>query len=263
MESARCDSAALPYDHRRDAEGRPAIEQITQRIVRHAHGKWYGRMHEHLDAIGQRGLFTQFGSVRDMDDLRDPGSRTHLRGLKALLRFWHDGDDGEQTLYSLGMEARAPLPELAVELLITVARMTEWTERRGKAYFEAGLVHEIQGRGPQAWECHTLAAAADPRNPDPVLGLARLAHYAKRHDECVALTERGLELARDARSVLQWNPQARGLWPAYVLAGSLRALGRLDEARARGAAGRHEARPGARPAAPRGLPGSVIRAPVC
>lgn len=221
------------YAYAHDHHGNLVCTLPRERLVRAGHGRWEGRVHE---AQTIDGLVVTVGpDVCRWVHAKPPAAAdSNARNLRILTAWHHSEPHNPRVLMYLGTElAGAGHHEDAIgHYRAYLGLVTDWDQERAQVHRKLARSLMALGRHQDALETALAALAVIPDWPDSHLSLAEACHSLGAHDKAVTWAREVLRLGQPSGTVLILNPMDYVVGPRLVLAGSLGALGRVDEAAA-------------------------------
>jgi tetratricopeptide (TPR) repeat protein len=229
--SAPADVQALMFDYEyaRDQAGNVICTLRRERLVRAGSSEWFGRVHEAQKLDGQVQLVPAGRVV--WRHRKQAGDTPSDRNLQILERWAQDEPANGRVIQYLGTErAGNGLHAEAVEAYRQYLQLSgEPEEHRAQVWRKLACSLIALERVEEAFRAGVEALAENPTWPDCYLTLAQTAYIKGEH---VKVLEWAAEAIRRGQpdSLLILNPLDYTVEPRVAMAGSLAALGRLDEA---------------------------------
>lgn len=217
------------YNYASDPNGNCICRLKRERLVRRGMGRWQGRVHE---AQTFDGLAVDVGpEVCEWVHHPPEGQDSSERNLKILGQWVAEEPENPRVLGYIGTEKliRGELEEAIPYFERYIALKTGWDEERAQVHRKLAVCLNASERYEEAIQTAFQALRVVPSWPDSYLSLAEahyhLGEYEKAIEWAQAVLQRGVP-----ESFLIINPLDYTISPKVLLAGSLGALGRLQEA---------------------------------
>lgn len=219
------------YEYMHDQHGNVICTLVRERLVRNGRSRWDGRVHE---AQLVDGLVVNVGSDICRWVHRKPPSAacSNERNLRILNAWLDDEPENPRVLMYLGTElAGSGEHERALRhYRAYLGLKTGWDQERAQVHRKLARSLMALGRHQEAVETSLAALMVIPDWPDTQLSLAEASHSLGAHDKAVTWAREVLRLGEPKDSVLILNPLDYSFQARLVLAGSLGALGQVEEA---------------------------------
>jgi tetratricopeptide (TPR) repeat protein len=220
------------YEYARDQHGNVICTLKRERLIRaDTPGRtWLGRVHEAQTLEGQVTLVGAEQAVWRHRKQPDP-ERVSTRNLDILEQWVLDEPENGRVLQYLGTERAANGKH--AEAIDAYRRYLELdgepAEYRAQCRRKLACSLIALAQPQAAFAAGVEAAGENPDWPDCWLTLAQASYLLGRHESAIQFAEQVLRRGMP-ESLLILNPLDYTVEPRVVIAGSLQALGRLDEA---------------------------------
>jgi tetratricopeptide (TPR) repeat protein len=205
-----------------------------ERLVRHGHGTWDGRVHEAQLVNGPAAVMDP-NVVRWVHHKQPGAPDSNTRNLRILRAWVKDEPRNPRVLGYLGTEeaARGQHKRAVGYYKRYLALKTGWDEERAQIHRKLSLSLMALGKHQAAAETALAAFAVVPDWPDSHLSLAEACYALGEYEKAIKWCRDVLRLGQPD-SLLILNPLDYVWKPRVVLAAALGALNRPDEALAVG-----------------------------
>lgn len=220
------------YEYAHDAHGNVVCTLKRERIVRTGLGKWTGRVHEAQEVYGHS-QFVDPQVLRWVHRKNPDAPDSNARNLR-ILRAWDEEDpDNPRVLGYLGTEEAGRGNHAVAERYFRayLSLTTHWDEERAQVHRKLSSVLMALDRPQEALEVALAALAVVPDWPDSHLSLAEACYALGEYEKAIKWAREVLRLGQP-ESLLILAPLDYSFKPRLLLAASLGALGRVEEAAA-------------------------------
>lgn len=199
----------LPYYYDVDENGFVLTKQDRERLIRNNDSfEWKGRLHETL--IPKR----RVGRNKNEEviiwhcadnERRDASLERNIRILENMAQEEHEtGNTDPRTCFYLGTcYADTGDYERSIGMLQVYLKMSGWPEERSQAWCLIGNMRYEQDQTQEARVAFLMGLGEYPENPEPYVGLAKLAVTREKYDEAKPWLEMAKEKPEPERLSFQ------------------------------------------------------------